>query len=427
MSKPTDLAPEMMEEFALARALVKRKLPYLMPGVAQMAPFATDKVETIKVSKGFITQVNPDWWATLTMQQRAAKLARNVLMTYLNYETRSQNRDKAKFAVALDRVIHPILQDAGLQLVEGDVLPEDIKMPRGLTAEQYYKAAEDQGEDTPDQENGSNAGGDDGDLPEGAEEFDRSDKEVRRALKEVAQEVLDKPPPRHGGSRTQGNAGGGNDGGWSELSGAARDLIVDDVAPTKLNWRRALQALARRRVRISDAQGKLTFRHMSRRNPRSGLGVPIMPGVEKTKSKIALAIDTSGSMFDSAIFGRIAAEIDTILKKVTKNVRILSFDTHVRADVPNVKDIKRSKSKLFTGGGGTSFVDVLQKVMEDPPEVVVLFTDCAGEWPQRPLPSTTTLVVCCIDEGSYYKTRPPEHMKAKLVEIDDSEEGEEEP
>ena len=111
---------------------------------------------------------------------------------------------------------------------------------------------------------------------------------------------------------------------------------------------------------------------------------------------MVVAVDTSGSVSDKqlGIFIRELTEIQKLHADV--NIKLYYCDTH--ADGPH--DLGHEKFAP-TGGGGTSFVPVFDKVDEleltDKPDCLVYFTDGFGEFPEQP-PSYPTLWLL-VDDG----------------------------
>jgi predicted metal-dependent peptidase len=124
-----------------------------------------------------------------------------------------------------------------------------------------------------------------------------------------------------------------------------------------------------------------------------GNGAPILPRLRRPVPRVAIALDTSGSMGGDELSAALN-ETQGILRAVGAEVTFLSCDAEVHAlgQIHSVADAL----KLVKGGGGTDFRPVfaaLEKKRERP-DVLVFFTDGYGPAPARaPLWCSTVWVL----------------------------------
>jgi predicted metal-dependent peptidase len=98
-----------------------------------------------------------------------------------------------------------------------------------------------------------------------------------------------------------------------------------------------------------------------------------------------IAVDTSGSI-DQVTLEAFAAEIEAIQKQVNCNIFLVSCDAAVQTQDSIKNDGKSFRQKMrsgeikFKGGGGTSFVPVLELMEEKKVKVLVYLTDMYGDF-----------------------------------------------
>lgn len=153
------------------------------------------------------------------------------------------------------------------------------------------------------------------------------------------------------------------------------------IQPPKANWRTLLpRSVNRASMNITRGRTDFTFR---RPNRRLSQGEFIFPGMLSYKPKIALGVDTSGSM-QKADYQATLSEVAAVLENTAASrdgLKVFSIDTKVSGKlktVSNVKDIE------FTGGGGTdmapAFTYVRKMRREIRPDIFILATDGGLSW-----------------------------------------------
>lgn len=111
------------------------------------------------------------------------------------------------------------------------------------------------------------------------------------------------------------------------------------------------------------------------------------PGFVKQNAqpRVVVGVDVSGSIGDQEL-EIFCGEISAIGRKTGCEIHVLVFDTQVLSQqkLENA-DLEREIRKIdFARGGGTSFVDVLQKAKEIDPSIIVILTDLYGPFGEDP-------------------------------------------
>ena len=341
-----------------------------------IATMATDGVSLL---------YNPQFVETLNAAELAGVLAHEVIHPALQHHTRRGDRDHARWNMACDYAINPILLDAGLTLPK-DVLIDDRF--RGMSAERIYNLIEE--DDTqegssgqPSGEQGPGSGSPENDSPQndaGGEEQPA----VPSTPGGVGQ-VLDAPEPEAG----EGPSIAEQAREWEIAveqaatvakvagklpGGAVRALEASQVA--KVDWRELL-----RRAWSDTIPVDYSWTRPNRRHVWSGL---YLPGItSEGVGEIAIAVDCSGSV-SSRQLGQFEAEIQSILAgQGPRLVHVLYFD----AAVQKVETYQAGQPVSLSpvGGGGTDFRPCFDWLDEQAivPQTLVFLTDLCGAFPRE--------------------------------------------
>lgn len=196
----------------------------------------------------------------------------------------------------------------------------------------------------------------------------RSEAEIERALRETAEAVR-----RHAAAKGAGSVPG--------------DLLrwaEETLQPAKVDWRDVVSAACRHAIASRPGAVDLSFRHRSRRQAGVGfgLGAPVVPGLHRPIPRVAVIVDTSGSM-GAADLQEAAQEVNGVFEAVQAEVTIVAVDATVRA-AAECTTIEQAIAQ-FRGGGGTNMLPGFQYLerQTNRPEVIVVITD--GYFPE-PVP-----------------------------------------
>lgn len=178
------------------------------------------------------------------------------------------------------------------------------------------------------------------------------------------------------------------------------------LAPPQVSWQRVLRATVRRGVCRKAGQVDYTYSRPSR---RSGGGDMAMPSMRSPQPRVAVVLDTSGSMGEADLRAA-AAEVHGVSKQLGirgTDLMMVQVDAAVAAIEP-VFDMRRVRVK---GGGGTDMRVGLRAVtgMRNRPDVCVIATDCDTPWPTEPVPGLR-VVVAAIGHDNIDAARKRHHI-----------------
>ena len=327
----------------------------------------------------------------------------------------ARTHDQRRWNLAGDAEINDDLHTTRLELPEGAVHPSQLGLPESWTAEQYWDALDPGGEVT---QSPGQPGSGEGAAPKlaggraaAAASGDESAPEVNGGR--VAPEVS--------GHQSTPDCGTGCDGegrSWNcnkpGLSAARARLVsrdtarrirehtqqrgdtpagwqrwADEILEPSVNWRRQLAAHVRRGA--ADVTGRVDFTY--RRPSRRAAAVPdvVLPSLRQPLPRVALVIDTSGSMSDSML-GQALGEVTGVLRSLgvaRRNLRVIACDARAY-EAQQVRDLRAIR---LDGGGGTDMgvgIDAAAALRPRPDKIIVL-TD--GYTPWRPAPPPGIRVV----------------------------------
>ena len=259
------------------------------------------------------------------------------------------------------------------KLPAGWITPERLEQPPGLIAEERYhrlmKAAKKQspgsgskGKLSPHPGRGW-CGGASGHPhpgePEGGSKDGRSEAAMERMRKETAEAV------RAAAEKDRG----------SVPDSLVRWADVE-LAPPKIPWREKLARVVRGAVAFKSGSTDLTWNRPSRRQAGVGFGIgrPVVPATHAPVPKVAVLVDTSGSMSELAL-QVVASELQGVLAATGANVTVATVD----AELQGIRDCKSIQEAvgLFKGGGGTVLIHGWKALLErkPAPDVIIVCTD----------------------------------------------------
>jgi len=327
---------------------------------------------------------NPEFVDTLNAAELAGVLAHEVMHPALQHHTRRGDRDRARWNMACDYAINPMLLDAGL------TLPKDVLVDnrfRGMSAERIYNLIEEdekhegstrQSESQPE----SGPGGSDDGLLQNNEAG--GEPQAPSTPGGVGQ-VLD----ASGSAAGSGPSVAEQAREWQIAveqaetvakvagklpGGAVRALEVSQAA--KVDWRELL-----RRAWSDTIPSDYSWTRPNRRHVWSGL---YLPGVtSEGVGEIAIAVDCSGSVSPRQLV-LFEAEVRSILAgQRPRLVHVLYFD----ATVQKVETYQAGQPVSLSpvGGGGTDFRPCFDWIEGRGilPQTLMFLTDLCGTFPNE--------------------------------------------
>ena len=327
---------------------------------------------------------NPAFVEKLNAAELAGVLAHEVMHPALQHHTRRADRERARWNMACDYAINPMLLDAGL------TLPKDVLIDnrfRGMSAERIYSLIEeDENEEgstgQPESQPGNGSGG----WEDGSVQNDPcGDEPSAPSTPGGVGQVLDAPEPEAESgpsvseqarewqiaveqAETVAKVAGKLPGG------AVRAVEVSQAA--KVDWRELLQ-----RAWSDTIPTDYSWTRPNRRHVWAGL---YLPGItSEGVGEIAIAVDCSGSV-SSRQLGLFEAEVRSIMAgQRPRLVHVLYFD----AAVQKVETYQAGQPVSLSpvGGGGTDFRPCFDWLDERGivPQTLVFLTDLCGTFPEE--------------------------------------------
>lgn len=297
--------------------------------------------------------------------------------------------------------------------------PQKLNLPPNLSAEEYLTlippqptkpsdGGDDDGEGVTIEVEGGRFVGSDwkGDAGSGAgmpipEELDPDDKEApgisdaqrENAIEGTAREIIEH-------AKHRGNIPG--------------DLVrlAEKMLKGKVDWRRALDSIIRKTLaQVSSQREEYTFSKTNRRQDAYNPFIfPATVGYEPRK--IAVVIDTSGSMSDNEL-SQCVAEALAIIRNCNADLDVIACDAAVQSIKRNVQSRNDIVNSL-KGGGGTDMRVGIEEAIKLKPDAIVVLTDGYTPFPTERPP--VPLIVGILFKGEYSGNEPPSF--ARVVEID---------
>ncbi|MDH3980661.1 MAG: VWA-like domain-containing protein [Gammaproteobacteria bacterium] len=329
---------------------------------------------------------NPAYVDSLSLEQTQFALAHEALHCALSHFARREHRDHARWDVACDLAINPILIKEGMTAVPGALYNIGYE---GMMAEEIYPLVKENSEQQPhdqhlygkesqasQQPDESASGRPDESDSDGADSAGGRDGEGEQAsagapepLGEAEKEQLSiQWRQRLAGAAQQAMQAG-------KLGGSLRRL-VDHLLQPQLPWRMMLA-----RYMSAACRDDYSYMRPSRRE-----GEAIFPSLRSSQIDIVVVLDTSGSI-RSEEMREFVSEIDAIKGQVRARITLLACDATLSPEGPWVFE-PWEEFELpgnIRGGGGTRFTPPFAWLDEagSNPDLLVYFTDAEGEFPKQ--------------------------------------------
>lgn len=168
-----------------------------------------------------------------------------------------------------------------------------------------------------------------------------------------------------------------------------------DVEQPRLDYRRIVLQKVNRAVQIVRGNKDFSYKRPSRRNPSNTV---ISPSLIDHTMKLAVVVDTSGSMSDRQL-GEAIKIIAGVLKALPRRdaVRVMACD----AAVYKVQQVFNESRVELEGGGGTDMTLAIEQAsdMKPRPDLCLVLTDGYTPWPAEPK-NGVPVVAIIVSEGS---------------------------
>lgn len=366
---------------------------------------------------------NPDFLRKLTDGEAIAVLKHEAMHIFFKHLARFQTKkNHERVNIATDMAINQYLRG----LPAGCQLPETYKLPRGLSADAYLKALEEQniadkkmmsingagsgnGGDKSQQGDGQGQDSDDGSSA-GTDNHETWDKVVDdngTIIGDSESEGVDTQSTldRIARSVAQRMKEKGDAPAWASA-------VVENLdKKSKHNWKNELRVLVNS---VLSTDKRRSQKHVDRRMICITDDF-LFPGKKKDrKPSVLLVRDTSGSMFCPETQAAILTEMVAISRRA--EVLVCDCDTVIHQ---TYKVRKPSDFKEYQGGGGTSFVAPFDEAKKRNVDAVIYLTDLYGDFPDpRNIGKYARNTVWVTVERDADRTDPP---FGKIVRIQDEQ------
>lgn len=379
-----------------------RDQPYLAHALYALVPVAAPSVPRLTCDERWRVYVNPDWLTSASVPEIGRELAHVTWHLLLDHAGRARDQHvdsttSKAWTDASDATVAYTLADGGLcpaTLASAD----DLDLPDNRSAEEYFAIlgrmpVELKSDESPlGPEDGCGSGADgirrEHELPpdvDVGEVLPEDGREIRRRVAIEYDEHL---------RRT----------GRGDVPGDAWRWAKQILEPT-VRWEPLLAGAVRRAAGWANGRTDYTYARPSRR--QSSAPRILLPGMRRPVPRIAVVVDTSGSV-DDVLLGRALGEVDGALRGLgvsDSSVTVFSCD----AAVHQVQRVRRARDARLAGGGGTD-MRVGIKVAHDQrprPDVIVVFTDGETPWPDSAPPGSAVIAALLGRDRSHLPPTPP--------------------
>lgn len=442
------MTPTPADIVAAARMQVYSKHPYLSAVLFGLRPHAAPGLGTVAVDQGWRLYYDPEtvtqWYEEAQSGQMnkvsgsndwhhgvAGAVFHELGHVLRQHFARCGDRDPREANKAMDREINDDVIAAGWRLPGQPLLPADIGMEDGLTFEEYYKVA------TPNpsiQRNTPGCGGACGGIAGNPTEWEKNHqgdagRSGAAGQGEAGQQASDSPCPAPAGDLEQQIAlrktaldtlNHVKSGGRGTVPAGLQAWATSQLTPAKVDWRKKLASLTRQALAACTGACDFTWRRTGRRALASAgrAGWPLAPALHQPLPRVAIVLDTSGSMgckgsADRTRQEEALSEVLGIVQASGGDAWGVACDAAVEAlaRVRSVRDLQ----KLNKGGGGTIMTPGVLAARKIKPDVIVIVTDgyVGDGWPSAEECRGTRVLAACV--GGYTKDVPA-HIP--FVEVD---------
>ena len=369
-----------LDKLYAARLHAARVRPYLATALFALHVVESRRVPTMAVDRHWRCYASPGFVAGTPVEELAGVWVHEVSHLLRDHHGRSDRvarergltapGDRLRMNIAADFEINDDVFGDGLVGPEGAVRPEHLMLPEGQLMEDYLRQFR-LGPRTQDWawlDCGSGADGDEREWdlgPDGANALTAQQQDAVRFR--VAQGIAGRPGTAPKTWRR-----------WAE-----------EAFHPPQPWRELLGAAVRSAASGSGAGEDYSYGRPSRRSA----GVPgvVLPSLRRRPPRVAVVIDTSGSVSDAELGGALL-EVAAISRAVGGRrdlVTVLPCDAAAGVAYP----LCRAEGIPLLGGGGTDLRTGFARALrlQPRPDVIVVLTDGQTPWPDAPPPCRTVV------------------------------------
>jgi len=371
--------------------------PFFLMPAAEIRLRVTDKVSTAAVHPRGICYLNPEFCGTLTDDDLQGVLAHELMHLLLNHAGRAKGRDPQRWNFAADRAINHGLREAGIRLPDCALYP--ARGTEGQCAEQLYEIEPvNDNADAAKPTGGCGSDGSDGGLDGEGEVFPDDAAPDGPTLAEAARRWLEVAA-----ASAAVSAG--------SPSGAALAGVLKPPA-ARVAWKTLLRQAVSRACAAHGADD-VSWRKLNRRCHSTPF---LIPGPVSLTVKLAVIIDTSGSVGDDALARAVAETISIARAYPHVGITLIAHDSRVTWEGVLRGDVKASDvTQALVGRGGTDFVPAYAALAKyGRHDALVHLTDGypQGAWPKAP---TRASIVGLLGTQRNRVTLPPGYRAIEIT------------
>lgn len=330
-------------------------------------------------------RINPKYFVSLPDKQRATLLAHEIWHIAFDHLIRSTGLDPERFNAAADYVINETLVKQGFEPIPGWL---HDKQYYGMSTQEVYNLLESQEQNGAPSAQASNSLGNDIQPVNGADPDANEQEENLRSniIRANTAELFDMSA---NGLMDMNDGASGKAAG--SLPGGVQAIIEAYLNPI-LPWEKILD-------NYMDEYDKDDY-SWKRPNKRYMPDIILPSLYSESLAEIALAFDTSCSVSDDEL-RRYCGEVQYIVDRLEPNrVTVASFDHELQ----NVDILEKgdpvSNVKLI-GRGGTDLAPMMEYYRENPPNVLIVFSDLeCYPTPLEDKPDFDVIWVCVGNEDA---------------------------
>lgn len=358
-----------MTKLLAARYRAASDRPYLAAALYSLTVVPSTGVPTMGVDRYWRCYVSPAFVDATPVPELAGVWVHEAAHLLRDHHGRADRlpaaaqRDWHRVNVAQDCEINDDLLADGLRLPEGRVEPRLFGLPEGGFFEVYLDLLPPHVR-TPDCGSGAHGHPAPWELSDSGGPARLGDVEAQALRRQTAEAM-----------RAHLRGRGTLPGGWQRWA--------EEVLEPTVDWRQALSGAVREAAAWAGGAVDYTYRRPSRRTP--ALRGVVLPSLRRPLPRVAVVIDTSGSMGDAELAAALG-EVTGVLREVGvrgNRVTVLACD----ADVHAVSRVTATGQITLGGGGGTDMRVGIEAALAAPerPNIVVVLTDGLTPWPAENL------------------------------------------
>ncbi len=391
--------------WSAARVWAAHQAPYMASGLLALDPVVIDQSEdppgtrfdlaSLPVDEQWHVYLDPEVLSAIDVPRAGFWLIHHVSHLLRHHAARcladdcssspaSRRRTEAQqcWNVAVDCEINDDLVAGEAATPADAVSPAQLGLPDSLTAEDYWDllGARRQLQESP---NGDDPPGH-GDCGSGCDGAPRPWDAGTPGIGETGQRLVERDVARRikEHQRLRGNV----PAGWQRWA--------DEVLEPTVSWQRLLASAIR--LGVADIAGRVDFSYRKPSRRSSVTPNVVLPSLRQPLPKVAMVLDTSGSMNDQML-SQSLAEVQGVLRGLgvgRRHLRVVCCD----AEAFEAQKVLVASDVRLLGGGGTDMGAGLTKAAElrPRPDLIIVLTDGFTPWPGEP-PKGIKVIVGLMD------------------------------